>query len=218
MRVLPILLGLAFLFPTACQATDYHWADDKFGEGGSRDPTRRHRQIGGDRAHHRHRHYEPQPKVIYRDRDRERDYERYRDGTRVYGYTHREGEGRSIQGVQTYDRQRVFRDATSNVVCFPAMEAISAESNSEDAAWRDAQRNWENLSRWRYGERAMMVQNARGITKQCSRSSGNQSVAGKIIERTAEAFGAEGYKHRCAIIAEPCTAPANYEADIKGEK
>ncbi len=202
-----IALTLALLLlSTAAHATDYHWADRVFSESDERDPTKRHVRIGGDRHRYRqtHRHHRPHVHA--------------HPATRVYSYEQRIYESGAIQGVRTQDRQRLYRDATSNVVCFPAMEALSVEANTEDGAWRDAQRNFENSARWRYGEKFMAISNARSVVKQCSRSSGNQSVTGKLMERVAESVGAEGFKHRCSIIAEPCAAPVSYDADVKGEK
>lgn len=125
--------------------------------------------------------------------------------SRVYGFIHRQGD------------QRIERDVLSNVICMPAIESLSVEANTEEGAWKDAQRNWENKVRWRYGERFLSILNAQAIMKRCSRSSGNQSVAGRIAENVGNAFGADGFKHRCEIIAQPCMAPIEIDPNVKGE-
>lgn len=123
-----------------------------------------------------------------------------------------------IGGIITSGRQTIQRDVLSNVVCLPALQSLSVEANTLDGAWRDAQRNWENLVRWTYGERLMSIANARNVIKRCSRSSGNQSMVGRAVENIASVAGGEGYKHRCEIIAEPCMAPAIEDAITKGDR
>lgn len=122
-----------------------------------------------------------------------------------------------VHGIVTHAHQRIQRDVLSNVICMPAIESLSVEANTEDGAWKDAQRNWENLVRWKYGERFMAVGNASSVVKQCSRSSGNQSVAGRIAENVATAIGQDGYKHRCQIVAQPCMAPQEQGPNVKGD-
>jgi hypothetical protein len=135
-------------------------------------------------------------------------------------HQHREPEihpGARVHGIITHAKQRVQIDVLSNVICMPAIESLSVEANTEDGAWRDAQRNWENLVRWKMGERFMAIGNAVDVVKRCSRSSGNQSVAGRIAENVATAMGQDGYKHRCEISARPCMAKQEQGADVKGD-
>ena len=148
-------------------------------------------------------HYD-RTRYVYVPRRRHRHHHEH-DGPRVYGYS-----ARAAVGIQ--------RDSLAGVQCFPVIESISVEANTEDGAWKDAQRNWENAVRWKYGERFMAVGNARDVVKQCSRSSGNQSVAGRITETVANAVGADGYKHRCQITAKPCMAPIERYPEVKSDK
>lgn len=117
-------------------------------------------------------------------------------------------------------------DATGATECYPSVEAYSVEANTDDAAWLDAQRNFENQVRAMYGEKWLDVRNAREIEKQCWASSGNQSVAGRVAERVGNAVqsitgnegGLDGRKHRCRILARPCQAPKEMNPDTKGDK
>jgi hypothetical protein len=116
----------------------------------------------------------------------------------------------------------VRRDATGEVQCWPHVEAWSVEANTEEGAWRDAQRNWENQVRAMYGERFMDIGNAKeGGERQCWTSSGNQSVAGRVAETVGRAVGAEtvdGRKHRCRIMLRPCQAPKEFNPATKADK
>jgi hypothetical protein len=156
--------------------------------------------------------------------ERKRIYARDREHYRRYGYEHRprreakRDDGTRVFGYISTGPQQVQRDLLSNVECFPPVESISVEANTEDGAWKDGQRNWENSVRWKYGERFMAISNARDVVKQCSRSSGNQSVAGRITETVASAVGADGYKHRCQIRARPCMAPIEIAPETKGKQ
>jgi hypothetical protein len=123
----------------------------------------------------------------------------------------------SISGIETRGTQRIERDVLSNVSCLPALSAISPEYVSEDAAWRNAQLAWENLVRWRYGERVAAIANAAEVVKRCSRSSFPQSVVGRAIERVTESVGVDGFKTRCEVSARPCMAPAEVHPTRKGD-
>ena len=197
--IAPIILALALLITPASAQTRYDadqsWVRDTIREKRRADWLAERRRIyARDRDHYRRYGYERPRRQAKRD-----------DGTRVFGY------------VST-GPQQVQRDLLSNVECFPTLESISVEANTEDGAWKDAQRNWENAVRWKYGERFLAITNARDIVKQCSRSSGNQSVAGRIAENVAAAVGADGYKHRCQIRARPCMAPIEIGAETKGRQ
>lgn len=129
------------------------------------------------------------------------DHDRHHDGVRVYGAVRR-------------------LDTTANVGCYPGVEAYSVEANSEDGAWRDAQRNWENQVRAMVGEKWMDVRNALNVEKQCWVASGNQSVVGRVSEAVGRVVGTDnvdGRKHRCRILAKPCQAPIEQNAVVKGE-
>ncbi len=116
-------------------------------------------------------------------------------------------------------------DATGSVGCYPAVEAYSVEANTEDGAWVDAQRNFENQVRAMYGERWLEIKNARDIEKQCWASSGNQSMTGRVAEKVGQAMqamtgnegGIDGRKHRCRVLARPCQAPKDIDPATKGD-
>jgi len=119
----------------------------------------------------------------------------------------------------------VRRDATGDVQCWPHVEAWSVEANTEEGAWKDAQRNWENQVRAMYGERFMDIGNAKaGGEKQCWTSSGNQSVAGRVAETVGNVanrvIGTEvdGRKHRCRVMLQPCQAPKDFDPTTKADK
>jgi hypothetical protein len=116
----------------------------------------------------------------------------------------------------------VRRDATGDVQCWPHVEAWSVEANTEDGAWKDAQRNWENQVRAMYGERFMDIGNSKeGGERQCWTSSGNQSVAGRVAETVGRVVGSDsldGRKHRCRIMLRPCQAPKELNPQTKAEK
>jgi hypothetical protein len=162
---------------------------------------------GGDRPYRRY--YRPRTMVTDEViRPEARGYQYYA-GPRHDRHNHRPGTTR--------------RDATGDVHCWPHVEAYSTEANSEDGAWKDAQRNWENTVRAMYGERFLEIGNAKAIEKQCFVSSGNQSVAGRITETVGRVVGssdggADGRKHRCRVIARPCQAPKEFDPTTKADK
>jgi hypothetical protein len=114
------------------------------------------------------------------------------------------------------------RDATGDVQCWPFVEAYSTEANTEEGAWKDAQRNWENTTRAMYGERFMSIANAKdGGERQCWISSGNQSAVGRVTEAVGRAVGSDnldGRKHRCRVMLRPCMAPRDYNPTTKADK
>jgi len=122
-----------------------------------------------------------------------------------------------VAGIETRGAQRIERDVLSNVSCLPPLSAISQEFVDPEAAWRNAQLAWENLVRWRYGERVASIAHAAEVTRRCSRSSFPQSVAGRAVERIADAVGVDGFKTRCEVQARPCMAPADINPARKGE-
>jgi hypothetical protein len=148
-----------------------------------------HAPIARKRPRHHHRHVPPRVIVEHE----------HHHATRV-------------MGLEMRGHQAVRRDPLSNVVCFSTVESLSVEANTEDGAWKDAQRNWENAVRWKYGERFMAISNATELMRRCSRSSGNQSLIGRALEAVADA-----HKWRCEIAAKPCMAPADLHPPTKGE-
>lgn len=168
---------------------DRHWASKAMSE----DHTHSKGQL-------RHRPYRSRPLI--------RPTEVFRE---VAPNHHHHAEPR-VYGVEIRGHQAVRRDVLSNVACFSSIESLSVEANTEDGAWKDAQRNWENAVRWKYGERFMGITNAADVVKRCSRSSGNQSMIGRALEAVADA-----HKWRCEISAKPCMAPADHAPAVKGE-
>jgi hypothetical protein len=122
-----------------------------------------------------------------------------------------------------HDRSgNVRRDATGDVQCWPHVEAWSVEANTEEGAWRDAQRNWENQVRAMYGERFMDIAHAKeGGERQCWVSSGNQSVVGRVAETVGRVVGGDsvdGRKHRCRVMLRPCQAPKDLNPQTKADR
>jgi hypothetical protein len=188
------------------------WASSAFQEqhGPRVKGTPRYRP-GGDR----HRHY--RPRVVITDE--------------VIRPDHGHGHGhRHYYADPRHDRHRdkpgtTRRDGTGDVQCWPHVEAWSVEANSEDGAWKDAQRNWENQVRAMYGERFMDIGNAKdGGERQCFISSGNQSVAGRVAETVGGVANrvmgtdVDGRKHRCRVMLRPCMAPKDYNPQTKADK
>jgi len=116
----------------------------------------------------------------------------------------------------------IRRDATGDVQCWPHVEAWSVEANTEEGAWRDAQRNWENQVRAMYGERFMDIAQAKeGGERQCWISSGNQSVVGRVAETVGRVVGGDsvdGRKHRCRVMLRPCQAPKDFNPQTKADR
>jgi hypothetical protein len=186
------------------------WASSAFQEqhGPKVKGTPRYRP-GGDRPY---RHYR-RPRTIITDEVIRPDHGHHHGHSRHYyadpKHHHRPGTTR--------------RDSTGDVHCWPHVEAYSVEANSEDGAWKDAQRNFENQVRAMVGERWMDVSNAKDIERQCWVSSGNQSTVGRVAETVGRAIGSsdggvDGRKHRCRIMARPCQAPKDYDPATKADK
>jgi hypothetical protein len=170
----------------------------------------------------RHHHYSQPQRHYYAPPPKRERYDRhdwrYQDSRRRHDHHH----GTRVYGVAI---RRL--DATGATECYPNVEAYSVEANTEDGAWRDAQRNWENVVRAMYGERFMDIKHAKiGGERQCWLSSGNQSVAGRMMERVGSAVqgvtgnegGLDGRKHRCRVLLSPCQAPKEINPDTKGDK
>lgn len=191
---------------------DRGWATSAFREDHTRPRgTGQRYRPGGDRPY---RHYR-RPRTMHTDeviRPEVRGYSYYSDPR--HDHRHREKPGTTR------------RDATGDVQCWPHVEAYSVEANTEEGAWKDAQRNFENQTRAMYGEKWMSVENALAIEKQCWASSGNQSVAGRVAETVGGAVqrmtgneqGVDGRKHRCRIMAKPCQAPKEFDPATKADK
>lgn len=142
-------------------------------------------------------YYHPRPQYRYwEERRRDRDYYD-RDSRR---------DGGKVHGVHYFAPQRVERDILSNTECLPHLSAISHEHQTEEIAQRNAKRAWEALVRWRIGERFANAANAREKTARmvCSKTSVAESAAERASEGLAKAFGGDGHKHRCELIAQPC--------------
>lgn len=221
LKIIGSLLAGALIVVTMlglkAQAQSRYDADQQWVRKTLREERRRERHALDVEYHQprAHRHYYAPPPRRREPRYDPHDW-RYREsrrqdhhhGTRVYGVAIRR------------------LDATGSVDCYPPVEAYSTEANSDDAAWLDAQRNFENQVRAMYGEKWLDVRNARDIEKQCWASSGNQSVAGRVAERVGSAVqsitgnegGLDGRKHRCRILARPCQAPKEMNPDTKGDR
>jgi hypothetical protein len=122
---------------------DRGWASSAFQEqhGPRVKGTPRYRP-GGDRPY-RPRYY--RPRTMHTDeviRPEVRGYQYYADPRHDHRKHHRPGTTR--------------RDSTGDVHCWPHVESYSVEANSEDGAWKDAQRNFENQVRAMVGSAGWM--------------------------------------------------------------
>jgi hypothetical protein len=197
---------------------DRGWASSAFQEQhGPRVKGQPRYRPGGDRPY---RHYR-RPRTVITDEVIRPDHGHHHGHSRHYYADPRHEHHRKEKPGTTR------RDATGDVQCWPFVEAYSTEANTEDGAWKDAQRNWENVVRSMYGERFMEIGNAKdGGERQCWVSSGNQSVAGRAMERLGDAVqrvtgneqGVDGRKHRCRVMLRPCMAPRDYNPTTKADK
>jgi hypothetical protein len=81
-------------------------------------------------------------------------------------------------------------DYGSSSTCYAAIRVVGSQGISEEAAENSAQKGWMEQVRWKHGEHAMDIGNARAYVKRCSRSS-----IGEILDKTF---------HRCEVEAKPC--------------
>jgi hypothetical protein len=81
-------------------------------------------------------------------------------------------------------------DYGSSATCYNAIRVVGSQGLSEDAAEQSAQKGWMEQVRWKHGEHAMDIGNARSYVKRCSRSS-----IGEVLDKTF---------HRCEVEAKPC--------------
>jgi hypothetical protein len=81
-------------------------------------------------------------------------------------------------------------DYGSSATCYSAIRVVGSQGLSEDAAETSAQKGWMEQVRWKHGEHAMDIGNARSYVKRCSRSS-----IGEVLDKTF---------HRCEVEARPC--------------
>jgi hypothetical protein len=163
------------------------WAEKALSDDRSDVPGRRYQSYRSPR-----RHVQRGPEITYRNLD-------IGNGPRVAGWI---------------GQASIRRDMLSGVGCFPVVEDHSAEHGSEEAAWTDAVRTWRAQVRWKYGERFADDTNAINVVRQCSRSSVNETLVGRVAEGVAKAIGSEtgGTLTRCQISAEPCMAPKSYDS------
>jgi hypothetical protein len=125
-----------------------------------------------------------------------------------------------VYGMVMSGPQKIYRDATSHVQCWPPVEAISGEHANEDRAWNEAQLHWMGAVSVKYGARFADIQaiDARTLRRQCFRTSFNDSWAGRNAEAVKQAVGLTGYKLRCVIVASPCMAPSTGDTPLKGDQ
>jgi hypothetical protein len=81
-------------------------------------------------------------------------------------------------------------DYGSSATCYSAIRVVGSQGTNEEAAEQSAQKGWMEQVRWKHGEHAMDIGNARAYVKRCSRSS-----IGEVLNTTF---------HRCEVEAKPC--------------
>jgi hypothetical protein len=78
----------------------------------------------------------------------------------------------------------------SSATCYAAIRVVGSQGISEESALTSAHKGWMEAVRWKHGEAAMDIGNARSDQKRCSRSS-----VGEVLDKTF---------HRCEFEARPC--------------
>lgn len=91
--------------------------------------------------------------------------------------------------------------------CLPPVTEIGTEHATEQGAFEAAKRMWQSRVRFLHGELYLDLERALHIEKRCSRSSTNETTAGRIAEGLAGAT-----YMRCEIRAHPCR-PSHERAD-----
>jgi hypothetical protein len=124
----------------------------------------------------------------------------YADGyeyrLRRNGYRQRQYQYRQRRNHQPYyyaapkHNHTSSSDYGSSATCYAAIRVVGSQGVSEDAAENSAQKGWMEQVRWKHGEHAMDIGNAKAYVKRCSRSS-----IGEILDKTF---------HRCEVEARPC--------------
>jgi hypothetical protein len=86
-------------------------------------------------------------------------------------------------------------DYGSSATCYSAIRVVGSQWKDEDGAEQSAQKGWMEQVRWRHGEHAMDIGNAKSYVKRCSRSSIGEASLGELFKVTL---------HRCEVEAKPC--------------
>jgi hypothetical protein len=86
--------------------------------------------------------------------------------------------------------------------CKPAIEALSEVMHTIDNGKASARKAWMENVRWRYGERFMEADLARGMHFQCNRVTvpTTEGVIGAAVNKAT-------YGLKCEVRAVPCAAP-----------
>jgi hypothetical protein len=121
------------------------------------------------------------------------EYRLRRSGYRPRQYQHRQRR-RYYEPTYSYAAPKHSHtsssDYGSSATCYSAIRVVGSQGLSEDAAEQSAQKGWMEQVRWKHGEHAMDIGNARAYVKRCSRSS-----IGEVLDKTF---------HRCEVEAKPC--------------
>jgi hypothetical protein len=121
------------------------------------------------------------------------EYRLRRSGYRPRQYQHRQRR-RYYEPTYSYAAPRHSHTSSeysgSSATCYAAIRVVGSQGLSEEAALTSAHKGWMEAVRWKHGEAAMDIGNARADQKRCSRSS-----IGEVLDKTF---------HRCEFEARPC--------------
>ena len=99
---------------------------------------------------------------------------------------------------------------------YPKIEVVGEENHSEEQAQLTAHAAWQQMVRFRHGERAMSVGNAIDRSMSCVQSvpdkTGFFRKAGQKLVEGLTAGEKSTLKMRCEFVARPCNAPVATEA------
>jgi hypothetical protein len=118
------------------------------------------------------------------------EYRLRRSGYRPRYYQYRQRRSQPYYYAAPKHSHTSSSDYGSSATCYSAIRVVGSQGLSEDAAEQSAQKGWMEQVRWKHGEHAMDIGNARSYVKRCSRSS-----IGEVLDKTF---------HRCEVEAKPC--------------
>jgi hypothetical protein len=118
------------------------------------------------------------------------EYRLRRSGYRPRYYQYRQRRNYQPYYYAAPKHSHTSSDYGSSATCYSAIRVVGSQGLSEDAAEQSAQKGWMEQVRWKHGEHAMDIGNAKAYVKRCSRSS-----IGEVLDKTF---------HRCEVEAKPC--------------
>jgi hypothetical protein len=99
------------------------------------------------------------------------EYRLRRSGYRPRYYQYRQRRSYQPYYYAAPKHSHTSSDYGSSATCYSAIRVVGSQGVSEDAAETSAQKGWMEQVRWKHGEHAMDIGNAKAYVKRCSRSS-----------------------------------------------